>query len=45
MLALDNHLWLGNLAVFSLDLGSLIRVELCLLFPFYPKVQNTCASK
>jgi hypothetical protein len=41
----DNHLWLSNLAVFSLDLGSLIRIELCLFFSFDPKVQNACASK
>jgi hypothetical protein len=45
LLALDNHFRLSNPAVFSLDLGSLLRIELCLFFPFYPKVQNTRSSK
>jgi hypothetical protein len=32
------HLWLSNLGSLSLELGSLIRIELCLFFPFNPKV-------
>jgi hypothetical protein len=45
MVALDNHLRLNNFASLCLYIGSLIRIELCLFFTFYPKIQNACASK
>ncbi len=32
MAALHNHFWLSRLAALSLNLGSLILIELCLLF-------------
>jgi hypothetical protein len=44
MAALDNHFWLNNFVPLSLYLGSLIAIELCLFFSFYPKVQSACAS-